>query len=122
MSDKDLYDVAREVTDEVLGKGTYADMNRTNPNPGVQAAIRRAEPEEIHVVCHAHTARVGDRVRHYGQRYNYREGTATITGFEVGPQGYPCDWVKVLVQEDAPSVYGSSWDWDRTVVVSKEGA
>jgi hypothetical protein len=39
----DLYDIARQVTDEVMGEGTYADLNRGNPDPGVQAAIRRAE-------------------------------------------------------------------------------
>jgi hypothetical protein len=38
----DMYDIARRVTDEVLGEGTYADLNRGNPDPGVQAAIKRA--------------------------------------------------------------------------------
>ena len=38
----DLYDVAREVTDEVFGEGTYAEMNGGSPDPGVQAAIARA--------------------------------------------------------------------------------
>jgi hypothetical protein len=37
----DLYDIARQVTDEVLGDGTYAELNKGNPDPGVQAAIRR---------------------------------------------------------------------------------
>jgi hypothetical protein len=37
----DLYDIARRVTDEVLGEGTYAELNKDNPDPGVQAAIRR---------------------------------------------------------------------------------
>jgi hypothetical protein len=37
----DLYDVAAEVTDGVLGIGTYAYLNRHHPNPAVQAAIRR---------------------------------------------------------------------------------
>lgn len=40
---KDLYDVALAVTDEVMGKGTYAEVNKNHPNPGVQAAITRAE-------------------------------------------------------------------------------
>lgn len=39
---RDLYDVAREVTDEVFGKGTYAEMHASNPDPGVQRAILRA--------------------------------------------------------------------------------
>lgn len=37
-----LYDVARHVTDEVLGEGAYAEVNASNPDPGVQAAIRRS--------------------------------------------------------------------------------
>jgi hypothetical protein len=32
------YDVALEVMDEVLGDGAYAEHNRNNPDPGVQAA------------------------------------------------------------------------------------
>lgn len=28
---RNLYDVAREVTDEVLGDGTYAELNRATP-------------------------------------------------------------------------------------------
>jgi hypothetical protein len=43
MSDSELYDLALKVTDGALGKGTYADLNRGNPDPGVQAAIKRAE-------------------------------------------------------------------------------
>lgn len=39
---KTMYDIALEVTDEVLGAGTYAEMNRGNNTPGVQAAIRKA--------------------------------------------------------------------------------
>lgn len=38
----DLYDIARRVTDEVLGEGTYEEINKNNPDPSVQAAIRRA--------------------------------------------------------------------------------
>ena len=38
-----LYDIAREVTDEVLGEGTYARLNADHPDPEVQAAIRRSE-------------------------------------------------------------------------------
>lgn len=41
----DMYDIARQVTDEVLGKGAYAYLNKGNPDPGVQAAIARSEPE-----------------------------------------------------------------------------
>jgi len=43
----DLYDIARQVTDEVLGEGTYATINKDHPDPGVQAAIQRA-PQEPH--------------------------------------------------------------------------
>ena len=48
----DLYDVALQVTDEVLGEGTYAELNAGNGHPGVQAAIARthaavaAEPSD----------------------------------------------------------------------------
>lgn len=35
-----LYDIAREVTDEVMGKGTYAKLNGGSPDPSVQAAIK----------------------------------------------------------------------------------
>lgn len=38
-----MYDIAREVTDNVLGIGTYAQTNAGNPDPRVQAAIRRGE-------------------------------------------------------------------------------
>lgn len=41
--DSHLYDIARQVTDEVLGEGTYASLNAGHPDPGVQAAIRRSE-------------------------------------------------------------------------------
>jgi hypothetical protein len=34
-----LYRVAQEVTDGVLGAGSYAEINRGNPNPAVQAVI-----------------------------------------------------------------------------------
>jgi hypothetical protein len=39
--ERDLYDIALEVTDEALGEGTYADMNGGSPDPGVRAAITR---------------------------------------------------------------------------------
>lgn len=54
----DLYDIARQVTDEVLGTGTYAEVNAGNPNPGVQAAIQRA-PKQRWVVL------IGDNPIHY---------------------------------------------------------
>jgi hypothetical protein len=40
-SEPNLYDVALAVTDEVCGDGAYAQINAGNPNPGVQAAIKR---------------------------------------------------------------------------------
>jgi DNA modification methylase len=42
-----LYDVALQVTDEVLGKGSYAELNKNHPDPKVQEAIRRAEEMEV---------------------------------------------------------------------------
>lgn len=46
MTDKTLYDIAREVTDEMLGEGTYDELNKNNPKPGVQAAIVKASLPE----------------------------------------------------------------------------
>lgn len=34
------YDIALQVTDEVLGEGTYAEINKNNSNPGVRMAIQ----------------------------------------------------------------------------------
>lgn len=39
-----LYDIARQVTDEVLGDGAYAEVNKNHPDPGVQRAIENARP------------------------------------------------------------------------------
>lgn len=46
---EDLYDIALQITDEVLGPGTYATINARNPDPGVQAAIARTVkvPDDI---------------------------------------------------------------------------
>lgn len=41
--DDGLYDAARRATDSALGAGTWAEMNRGNRDPRVQAAIVRAE-------------------------------------------------------------------------------
>jgi hypothetical protein len=38
---KDLFDVALQVTDQVLGEGTYAQVNRGTHDPGARQAIRR---------------------------------------------------------------------------------
>jgi hypothetical protein len=37
----DLFDIALQVTDEVLGDGTYAEVNRGGHRPGARQAIRR---------------------------------------------------------------------------------
>lgn len=37
-----LYDVARQVTDEIFGAGSYAEMNKHHPDPGVQRTIRNS--------------------------------------------------------------------------------
>lgn len=42
----DMYDLARQVTDEVFGEGAYADLNKNNPDPGVQRAIKKGAPED----------------------------------------------------------------------------
>lgn len=36
-----MYDIARKVTDDVMGEGTYAEINAGDPDPGVQRAIRK---------------------------------------------------------------------------------
>jgi hypothetical protein len=36
----DRYDFARQITDEIWGEGTYAEMHKNNPDPGVQKAIQ----------------------------------------------------------------------------------
>jgi hypothetical protein len=41
-----LYRIAREVTDEVLGPGTYAAVNRGNPDPQVREEVRMSEKTE----------------------------------------------------------------------------
>lgn len=55
----DLYDVARQVTDEVMGAGTYAEVNKGNPDPRVQAAIQRVGVHETHC-CPFHGCKYGD--------------------------------------------------------------
>ena len=40
MSDRDLWRIAREVTDDVLGPGTYAAIHRGNPDPRVREQVR----------------------------------------------------------------------------------
>lgn len=37
----DLYDAALAATDDVLGEGTYAELNKGTPDPGARQAIRR---------------------------------------------------------------------------------
>jgi len=44
-----LYDVARQVTDEVFGEGAYAELNGSNPHPAVQAAIKRSGHQTVPV-------------------------------------------------------------------------
>jgi hypothetical protein len=54
-----LYDIAREVTDEVLGEGTYAAMNKDNPNPGVQAAIKNVRSTQLCRICRVNRVPLG---------------------------------------------------------------
>lgn len=39
------FDVARQITDEVFGAGSYAQMNAGNPDPRVQLAIQRGQTD-----------------------------------------------------------------------------
>ena len=81
----DLYDVARKVTDEVLGDGTYAELNAGNPDPRVQAAIRRST-EETDMREHERTcAGCGKRIR------TDHEGRWTESFLLSDPDGFVCD-------------------------------
>ena len=74
-------------------------------------------------IMYGDVARIGSRVKHYGQRYTSGP-TATVVGFvRIGdpgvpnPMGFRNGWIKVLVEHDNPeSVYAfdDGWDWDRT--------
>jgi hypothetical protein len=80
-------------------------------------------------VCRGDVARIGSRVKHYGQRWTGC-ATATVVGFrDVGHaspdrvEGYlRPSWIKVLVKPDRPNgPYGNTWDWDRTEVAPDVG-
>lgn len=69
--------------------------------------------------------RLGDRVRHFGQRYNYSEGTATVIGFAdtIGGQSYAGVRGQVFVvpdREDDSYASNFRFDGDRAVLVSFE--
>lgn len=76
-------------------------------------------------VLRGDVARIGSRVKHYGQRWTGC-ATATVVGFrDVGhaspdhEEGYlRPSWIRVAVKPDAEvgTVYGTEWDWDRTEV------
>jgi hypothetical protein len=44
MSDP-MYRIAREVMDEVMGEGAYAEHNKNNPDPRIQAEVRASTKE-----------------------------------------------------------------------------
>lgn len=67
------------------------------------------------VVIGGRIAVIGDRVKHYGQRYGYGTGTATIVGFSSSIEGHD----KVLVENDGHTGYGTEWDADRTELVDR---
>jgi hypothetical protein len=71
-------------------------------------------------VSHGKIAKIGDRVKHFGQRYTGC-ATATIVGFErmEGHYWRGKQWVKVVVEIDPKDsgMYGTRWDWDRTELV-----
>lgn len=76
-------------------------------------AVRDGEPV---LVMYGDKIQVGDRVKHYGQRFT-GSATATVTGFEIidDPRLWNYPWVKVHVKRDNPDsqAYPSPWDWDR---------
>ncbi len=101
---------------QVMNNQLAAKLAMKYPDP---ENIRRAE------VMMEKTVVVGDRVRHYGQRFTSR-ATATVTGFSIAEDmrdtehpGRP--WVKIHVDQDAPgSWHKDEWDWDRTVLVGED--
>lgn len=69
-------------------------------------------------VMYGETARVGDRVKHFGERFTGL-ATATVVGFNRCGDIRPSQ-IKVIVKPDNPdSPYASlpGWDWDRTELV-----
>lgn len=74
-------------------------------------------------------ARVGSRVKHFGERYT-GGATATVVGFCTDRSGAyrQQPWIKVLINPDAPeSAFGRQglehgWDWDRTELVGQSAA
>jgi hypothetical protein len=74
-------------------------------------------------VMYRETAKIGDRVKHYGMRWpEAYDGVAVITGFTADEdhlyRGKP--WVMVHVEYDPgrnTTLYGTSWDWDRTELI-----
>lgn len=42
-----LYEIAKQVTDEVLGEGTYDKINKGNLDPNVQKVINKKKNEKI---------------------------------------------------------------------------
>jgi hypothetical protein len=49
-----LYRIGREVTDEVMGAGAYAEANRGNPDPHVQEEVHLSKPlplESFGFIC-----------------------------------------------------------------------
>jgi hypothetical protein len=50
------------------------------------------------IVMHSETAHIGDRVKHFGQRYGNGEGTAEVTGFREEDGN-----IIVLVKPDNPN-------------------
>lgn len=71
---------------------------------------------ETATVMYRKEAVIGSRVKHYGERFTGC-ATATIVGFEEQDYSYRgVPWIKVLVKQDRPSLYGDRWDWDRTEI------
>lgn len=65
-------------------------------------------------IMHGYTVLIGDRVKHFGQRYGYGNGTATVVGFKYDENGN----LKVLIEPDGGhSAYGNEWDADRTEAI-----
>lgn len=84
-------------------------------------ALADTEKEEERItealVMFQGVARIGSRVKHWGQRYT-ESATATVVGFTARPQHSDRHWIRVQVKPDKGDggLYGTEWDWDRTEI------
>lgn len=69
-----LYTIAQQVTDDVMGNGTYAAVNEDNADPGVQQAIADAPPrvEQDVTIDHSDLATVTHAAQEWANNLRHR--------------------------------------------------